>query len=265
MSAAFPLQHLRAIASSWLGVALSVFMATTRGDAAALKSAEMADSMTCRTVESAAAFAGVPVTLLTRLVWTESRFQAGATSPAGAEGIAQFMPETASERGLTNPFNPDEAITNAAELLADMALRFGNIGLATAAYNAGPNRVEKWLAGVGSLARETRAYVFALTGHTVEDWTRDRQGQARAEDSADQASCIAIVASLRAKEGEHALVLAPDLPFERNFLTAIAIAKFEKARQRFCQHFDPHWHIAATRPASASDDLLPPLCSTYLR
>ena len=48
------------------------------------------------------------------------------------------MPKTADERGLANPFDPEEAIPKSAELLADLKQRFGNLGLAAAAYNAGP-------------------------------------------------------------------------------------------------------------------------------
>jgi hypothetical protein len=271
MRAANPLLHRNVSAPAWIWLALALFVAqaATRGDAAALKSAEVADSMTCRIVEGAAKFAGIPVGLLTRLVWTESRFHADVTSPAGAEGIAQFMPETAAERGLANPFDPTEAIPRAAELLADLGLRFGNLGLAAAAYNAGQNRVESWLAGTGHLALETRAYVLSLTGHTVDDWARDRQRPVGVEEPVDPPSCIAIVAALRAKEGERVLAMAPDLPFEGNFLTRVAMTRFDEARQRYCLHFEAHWRAARaiTRRAAAALDeaLLPPLCSTYSR
>jgi hypothetical protein len=255
----------------WLTLMLSVVAAATRGNAAAFDSVEIADSMTCRIVESAAALAGVPVSLLTHLVWTESRFHTNATSAAGAEGIAQFMPETAAERGLANPFDPEEAIPKAAELLADLELRFGNLGLAAAAYNAGPNRVGSWLAGTGRLAPETRAYVFTLTGRTVEDWAREPRKPVDDEEPANRQPCVAVIASLRAKEGARMLAVAPDLPFEGNFLTAVAITRFEEARRRYCLHFDAHWHrvraIPFTRRVTVAPDelLLPPLCSTYLR
>jgi len=124
----------------------------------------------CRSVEEAARANLLPVGVLTRLLWVESRFQAGAVSPAGAQGVAQFMPATAVERGLLNPFAPDQAIRHAARLLADLDLRFGNTGLSVAAYNAGPGRVAKWLAGDEALPRETGKYVLAITGHTAEEW-----------------------------------------------------------------------------------------------
>ncbi|MBV8472544.1 MAG: lytic transglycosylase domain-containing protein, partial [Hyphomicrobiales bacterium] len=68
----------------------------------------------CRLIESSAHLQGLPVVFLTRLIWQESSFQPGAVSPAGAQGIAQFMPGTASDRGLANPFDPEEAIPKAA-------------------------------------------------------------------------------------------------------------------------------------------------------
>ncbi len=124
----------------------------------------------CRSVEAAARANLLPVAVLTRLLWVESRFQAGAVSPAGAQGVAQFMPATAEERGLFNPFVPDHAIRQAAKLLADLDLQFGNIGLSVAAYNSGPGRVAKWLAGNEALPRQTRDFVHVITGHTAEEW-----------------------------------------------------------------------------------------------
>jgi hypothetical protein len=93
-----------------------------------------------------------------------------AVSPVGAQGVAQFMPGTARERGLTDPFDPEQAIPHAAHLLADLNRQFGNLGLAAAAYNGGPGRVSAWLAGTGGLPTETRNYVLAITGSPAEDW-----------------------------------------------------------------------------------------------
>jgi hypothetical protein len=249
--------------------ALSIAAATMHSDAAILKPVEIANNMTCQIIESAAAVAGVPVSLLTRLVWTESHFHPDVISAAGAEGIAQFMPETAAERGLANPFDPEQAIPRAAELLADLTLRFGNIGLAAAAYDAGPSRLERWLAGTGHLALETRAYVVTLTGRTVDDWARNRQRLTGTQESVAPSSCLAIAASLRAKEGQRTLAMASDLPFEANFLTAIALARFDAARQRYCFHLDAQWRemrvATHVRDTAVLDNLLPPLCSAYSR
>jgi hypothetical protein len=84
------------------------------------------------------------------------------------------MPETAAERGLADPRDPQEAIRHAARLLVELTRQFGNLGLAAAAYNAGAARVAKWLQGVSALPIETQIYVRAVTGRTAEDWAAAR-------------------------------------------------------------------------------------------
>ena len=108
-----------------------------------------------------------------RLIWTESRFDGGAISPKGARGIAQFMPQTAAERGLTDPFDITQAIPHSAAYLRDLKAEFGNWGLAAAAYNAGPERVRFWLGGTRRLPGETRNFVYAVTGLSAGDWSVD--------------------------------------------------------------------------------------------
>ena len=100
----------------------------------------------CRLIDDAARAQGVPASFLTRLIFQESSFRPGVTSPAGAQGVAQFMPGTARELGLIDPFDPEQAVPKAAHFLAELRDRFGNWGLAAAAYNGGPNRVAGWLA-----------------------------------------------------------------------------------------------------------------------
>jgi len=124
----------------------------------------------CQTLQSAAQLNDLPLEFLTRLIWQESRFDAHAISPAGARGIAQFMPGTAVWIGLANPFDVADAITKSAELLRSLKSQFGNLGLAAAAYNAGPKRVADWLAGRRGLPRETQAYVLIVTGHAPQEW-----------------------------------------------------------------------------------------------
>ncbi|MFB0488029.1 hypothetical protein ABIE45_000615 [Methylobacterium sp. OAE515] len=121
-------------------------------------------------ISDAASRTGLPYDFLYRLLRQESGLRADAVSPKGALGIAQFMPATALERGLTDPFDPSQAVIKAAELLRDHTVRFGNLGLAAAAYNAGPGRVERWLAGASGMPQETRDYVQIITGRVVEDW-----------------------------------------------------------------------------------------------
>ena len=91
----------------------------------------------------------LPLELFARVVWQESRFQSDAMGPMTrngqrAQGIAQFMPGTASERRLLDPFDPVQALPKSAEFLNQLRSRFGNLGLAAAAYNAGPRRVQEW-------------------------------------------------------------------------------------------------------------------------
>ena len=105
----------------------------------------------CHALEQSAAENALPVEFFARVIWQESRFDARAVSPKGAEGIAQFMPSTASWHGLADPFNPIEALRHSAAYLRELVDQFGNLGLAAAAYNAGPGRVSAWLTSHRSL------------------------------------------------------------------------------------------------------------------
>ena len=125
----------------------------------------------CEALGAAATANELPVDFFTRLIWQESRFKPDAVSQKGAQGIAQFMPATARENGLENPFNAVEAITKSGQLLRELRREFGNLGLAAAAYNAGPARVHDWLGSHRPLPRETRTYVRIVTGRSVERWT----------------------------------------------------------------------------------------------
>jgi Transglycosylase SLT domain len=124
----------------------------------------------CRTLEQSAAENALPVEFFARVIWQESRFNARAVSPKGASGIAQFMPQTASWHGLADPFDPIEALRHSAGYLRELRDRFGNLGLAAAAYNAGPGRVSAWLTSHRSLPGETRNYVAMVTGWTADEW-----------------------------------------------------------------------------------------------
>lgn len=85
---------------------------------------------------------GVPAALMAGQLMAESGFDPTAGSPAGAQGIAQFMPSTAAAYGLTNPYNPVAAIDAQGHLMSDLLRQFGSPELALAAYNAGPAPVE---------------------------------------------------------------------------------------------------------------------------
>jgi hypothetical protein len=71
---------------------------------------------------------------------------------------------------LLEPFDPTEALPKSGEFLAELRAEFGNLGLAAAAYNAGPQRVRDFLAGARDLPMETRNYVRSITGRSVGDW-----------------------------------------------------------------------------------------------
>src|SRR6267142_2134634 len=110
----------------------------------------------CLMIESAAKANDLPLEFFARVIWQESRFQSDAVGPVTrsgrrAQGIAQFMPGTASERRLLDPFDPVQALPKSAEFLSELRSQFGNLGLAAAAYNAGPRRVQEWLAGTGKM------------------------------------------------------------------------------------------------------------------
>jgi len=127
----------------------------------------------CSLIAESADRYGLPPEFFARLIWKESRFDAKALSPAGAQGIAQFMPTTARIRGLEDPWDPRQAIPASAHFLADLKARFGNFGLAAGAYNGGPDRIARWLAnGGGWLPTETINYVHSITFRPIE-WFRE--------------------------------------------------------------------------------------------
>ncbi len=113
----------------------------------------------------------LPRDFFARLIFKESRFDAGAVSPAGAEGIAQFMPGTAAMRGLEDSFDVGQAIPASAKYLGELKAGFGNLGLAAAAYNAGESRVARWLSAGGYLPMETENYVLDIMGEPVDRFT----------------------------------------------------------------------------------------------
>jgi hypothetical protein len=143
-----------------------------RGDSAVESSQSL-----CPLIQSVAAENDLPVEFFARLIWQESRLRPNAVGPITrsgkrAQGIAQFMPATAAERFLLDAFDPAQALPKSAEFLRELRAQFGNLGLAAAAYNAGPQRVQDWLAGKRRLPSETLAYVRIVTGHPAEEWKR---------------------------------------------------------------------------------------------
>jgi hypothetical protein len=100
--------------------------------------------------------------LLAAQLYKESNFNPFARSPAGTQGIAQFMPGTARAYGLSNPFDAERAIDAQAHHMRDLLRQFGSVPLALAAYNAGPAPVQR--CGCVPAYPETKAYVADILG-----------------------------------------------------------------------------------------------------
>jgi len=128
------------------------------------------------TIEASARVAGVAPVLLAALLEAESGFDPHAVSPAGARGIAQFMPATARGLGVHDPFDAAQAIPGAARLLAAGIREFGSVPLALAAYNAGGGAVRRYH-GIPPYA-ETQAYVARIMARAGQGAALAGPGQA---------------------------------------------------------------------------------------
>ena len=166
-------------------VAVLAYMSESRADMASLPLPDYPDFIVvsgrppsftkdglCNIAAQVAAVNNLPVSFFTNLIHQESGFLPHVVSRAGAQGIAQFMPYVAVENGLDDPFEPATALLASGKLLADLGAQFGNLGLAAAAYNAGPKRVQDWLDNRGTLPAETKQYVLRITGRSADQWAR---------------------------------------------------------------------------------------------
>ncbi len=111
----------------------------------------------------------LPYGLLDALIWAESRYNPMALSHAGAAGLTQLMPGTASDLGVSNRYDPSTNIDGGARYLRQMLDKFGSVHLALAAYNAGPNAVHK-AKGIPRY-RETRNYVKSVLARWTESYS----------------------------------------------------------------------------------------------
>jgi soluble lytic murein transglycosylase-like protein len=126
-------------------------------------------------VSAAAQESGVDPTILARQLWQENKFKASGTSPAGAQGIAQFIPSTAARFGV-DVNSPESSIRGQGQYMHLLMNKFGgNVGLALAGYNWGEGNLKQWIAAGANPAKmpkETRDYVLAITGHEIGDWQK---------------------------------------------------------------------------------------------
>lgn len=156
----------------------------------------------CAVIGHFATTRNIPPAFFARLIWRESLFRPEAVSPKGAEGIAQFMPGTARLRGLQNSFDVIQALDASSSYLDDLRIRFGNLGLAAAAYNAGEDGLRRFLS-TNRLPIETRDYVFMITGAFVETWRDNPPDSAAPElarDTPFQQACVTLAETRRMRE-----------------------------------------------------------------
>jgi Transglycosylase SLT domain len=166
----------------------------------------------CEALKEAAESSDIPVAFFARLLWQESRFNSLEVSHVGAQGVAQFMPGTAAEVGLEDPFDPFEALPASARFLRKLQNQFGNLGLAAAAYNAGSGRIQKWLSRRVGLPTETKDYVRIVTGSSAKNWIEESGTVSLHLELPRGAPCEGVGGLSKAKDvAAIAVVLAPTI------------------------------------------------------
>ena len=150
------------------------------------------------------------------------------------------MPQTAAMRGLVNAFEPLQALRESASYLRELRTTFGgNLGLAAAAYNAGPDQVEAWRGGRRPLPFETQAYVRIVTGYSAEAWTAKPPPQVEASAAPAGERCTEI-AKLMMENRRHRLPLSDSpawgpwgVQLAGNWSEGGVLAAYERLRRRF--------------------------------
>jgi soluble lytic murein transglycosylase-like protein len=120
-------------------------------------------------VDNASKKYGVDKNLILAVIQQESSFNPNATSQAGAMGLMQLMPGTASELGVNNAYDINQNVDGGTKYLKSLLNTFGNYKMAVAAYNAGPGAVEKSGGNMNELPSETRNYVTKVSGYYQEN------------------------------------------------------------------------------------------------
>jgi soluble lytic murein transglycosylase-like protein len=123
-------------------------------------------------IRAAATKNGLDEKLIRRVIAEESNFNPRAVSPKKAQGLMQLLPETAARYSVANVFDPAQNIEAGAHYLKDLLVRYsGNLTLALAAYNAGPEIVDRY-AGIPPYP-ETQKYVSRITASLAHDKTQN--------------------------------------------------------------------------------------------
>jgi soluble lytic murein transglycosylase-like protein len=165
------MQWARAQESGWsiLGHTLPV-TPTTAPVVAAPPPASLPQSQYVAVAQQDAINAGIPPNYFVRQINQESGFNPNAVSPAGAVGIAQFLPSTAAGLGI-NPWDPLQSLQAAAHLMASYSNQYGgDYAMALAAYNAGTGTVQYAINTCGAanwmncLPAETQNYIYTIMG-----------------------------------------------------------------------------------------------------
>lgn len=123
-------------------------------------------------IEAAAKTCGLDADLIRAVIQTESSYNPGAVSSAGAQGLMQLMPGTAASLGVTDSFDARQNIMAGTQYLKQQLTRFGDLRLALAAYNTGPSRVASYniadaddAAQYTKLSPSVRAYVSKVLSY----------------------------------------------------------------------------------------------------
>jgi Transglycosylase SLT domain len=175
----------------------------------------------CETLADAARKNDLPAPFLIRLLYQESSFRPGVISSAGAMGIAQFMRETATDRGL----NSLRSVASDTSIGAPAARCLGKVWQCwppppRAAYNAGPKRIANWLSKRAALPQETEHYVKRITGWPAESWAAAQAGSPTVKLPQD-APCQEI-AGLFASDESQSIPLQNSSPMESSKIVAVS-------------------------------------------
>jgi soluble lytic murein transglycosylase-like protein len=193
----------------------------------------------------------VPPQILSALLKQESGFNPNVVSSAGAQGIAQFMPGTAREMGVQNPFDAAQAIPAGAQYLRQQIDRFGgSIPHGLAAYNGGPGRLAQRGNDISRMPDETRNYVANITRMAddpaaLPPAAQPTQGYAiPGQQSAPQSRAPDIAPQDAERlQAARQIMLSRNAPPELKRIAAGTIEQLTKPRDRITQETDAQGNI----------------------